>query len=65
MTLRDLGPQALVSRNICYKKNEFLIRSLGNLSSDRWTQSLYAPLKFLGELKKYNGNKIQHVGVSS
>jgi hypothetical protein len=34
MALRDLGPQALVSRNICYQQHQFLIRSLEDMSSD-------------------------------
>jgi hypothetical protein len=38
MTLRYLGPQAIVSRNICYQQHQFLKRGLGDMSlADGWT----------------------------
>jgi hypothetical protein len=37
MTLRNLGPQALVLKNICYEQHQFLMRGLGDMSSDGQT----------------------------
>ena len=37
MTLCDLGPQALVWGNTCYPQNQFLMKSLGDMSSDEQT----------------------------
>jgi hypothetical protein len=34
MTLRNLGPQALVSRNICHQQHQFLMRGLEDMSLD-------------------------------
>jgi hypothetical protein len=38
MTLRDLGPQTLVSRSISYQQHQFLMRGLGDISSDIQTE---------------------------
>jgi hypothetical protein len=45
MTLRDLGSQALVSRNICHLQHQFLMRGLGDMSSD-------------GRTDRHNGNSM-------
>jgi hypothetical protein len=34
MTLNDLGPQALVWWNICYQQHQFMVRGLGEMSSN-------------------------------
>jgi hypothetical protein len=34
LTLRDLGPQTLVSKNNCYQQHQFLIRGFGDMG---WT----------------------------
>jgi hypothetical protein len=40
MTLKYLGPQALISRNICYQQHQFLMRGLGNeLRQTNWILS--------------------------
>jgi hypothetical protein len=45
MTLRDLGPQALVSRSICYQQHKFRRYELGQMDgrTQRWLQ---VPPKF-------------------
>jgi hypothetical protein len=38
MTMRDLGPQALVyKRNTCYQQHQFLMKGLGDMSLDGQT----------------------------
>jgi hypothetical protein len=56
MTLSDLGPEALVSRNICYQQHQFLIRGLEDMSlngqNNRWTQQQQlAPQNFSGSIQ--------------
>jgi hypothetical protein len=54
MTLRDLGPQALVSRNICCQQYQVLMRGLGDMSLDGQTDTtvtLYSPEIFSGSIK--------------
>jgi hypothetical protein len=49
MTMRDLGPQALVSRNILHRQHHLLMRGLGDMSSDGQTQQgQYGPKNFQG-----------------
>jgi hypothetical protein len=54
MTLKDLGPQALVSRNICYQQYQFLMRGLGDMSSDgrTTTTTVCSPEIFSESIKK-------------
>jgi hypothetical protein len=57
MTLSDLGPQTLVSRNICYQQHQFLMRGLRDMSSDRRTDgqitaTVMLPRNFFGKHKK-------------
>jgi hypothetical protein len=56
MTLRDLGPQAPVWRNICYQQHQFLLRGLGDMSSDGQTDTtttVCSPEFFSGSIKFY------------
>jgi hypothetical protein len=55
MTLRDIDPQAFVSRNICYQQHQFLIKGLGDMSLDgRTQQQQYALRNFRGALKEFH-----------
>jgi hypothetical protein len=51
MTLKDLGPQALVSKNIYYQQHQFLMRGLGNMSSDGHTGDSMLTPNFFGKYK--------------
>jgi hypothetical protein len=49
MTLRDLDAQTLVTRNNCYQQHLFLMRGLGDMSSDGRTEE---------QMDRHNGNSM-------